>query len=163
MAKKKVEPIYQNWNQVDEALKAIAKIDNTLKIHESRLNDDINSIKNKTIGFTTPLLQEKGLLEENIKIYTEAHIDEFTEKKTKDFVFGQIGFRKSTEIVTRNIQAIIEALKNNRMLNCIITNEKINKEELEKYDDAALKKVGATRKSGDKYFYKINEERIESL
>lgn len=161
MAKKKAEPIFQTWEQIDDALKGIAKIDQTIKIHEAKMNDDINLIKTKVQNITTPLLEEKALLEKNIKEFTEANTAEFTDKKTKDFTFGQVGFRKSTSIITRNVKAIIEALKNNKMLDCIITKESINKDELTKYDDASLEKVGAKRKVDDVFFYKVDEERID--
>lgn len=161
MAKKKTEPIFQTWEQVDDALKGIAKIDQTIKIHEAKMNDDINLIKTKVQNITTPLLEEKELLEKNIKEFTEAKATEFTDKKTKDFTFGQVGFRKSTSIITRNVKAIIEALKNNKMLDCIITKESINKDELTKYDDTSLEKVGAKRKVDDVFFYKVDEERID--
>lgn len=162
MAKKKVEPIYKEWDQVNEALKSIAKIDNTLKMHEARLNEDINSVKTRMENVTAPLFKEKELLEKNISEFTEAHREEFTDKKTRDFTCGQVGFRKVSNIVTRNVQAILEALKNNKMHNAIIVKESINKEELEKYNDASLEKIGAKRKVEDKFFYKINEERIEA-
>lgn len=161
MAKKKAEPKFQTWEQIDEALKSISKIDQTVKIHEAKMNDDINMIKGRVQNITTPLLEEKELLEKNIKEFTESKVAEFKEKKTKDFTFGQVGFRKSTSIITRNVKAIIEALKNNKMADCIIAKESINKEELAKYDDASLEKIGAKRKVGDVFFYKVDEERIE--
>lgn len=161
MAKKKIIPVFESWEQVNEALKGVAKINQTLKVHEAKLNEDINAIKSKVQGVTAPLLEEKERLEKNIQEFTEAHAEEFTDKKTKDFSFGQVGFRKTTSIITRNVQAIMEALKNNKMLNCITVKESINKEELEKYDDESLLKVGAKRKIEDKFFYKIDEERIE--
>ena len=77
-----------------------------------KMNDDINMIKGRVQNITTPLLEEKELLEKNIKEFTEYKVAEFKEKKTKDFTFGQVGFRKSTSIITRNVKAIIEALKN---------------------------------------------------
>lgn len=161
MAKKKTEPLFKEWNQVDEALKGIAKINQTLKAHEAKMNEDINGIKSRVQALTTPLLAEKEFLEKNVQEFVEANASEFKDKKTKEFTFGQVGFRKSTSIITRNVQAILEALKNNKMLNCIIVKESINKEELEKYDDESLAKVGAKRKVEDKYFYKVDEERIE--
>lgn len=162
MAKKKVEPIFKEWTQVEEALKQIAKIERTLKVNEVNLNQDIDSIKSKVQADAKPLLEEKERLEKNIKEFTEDNIEEFKDKKSKDFSFGQVGFRKTTTIITRNVKAIIEALKNNKMNSCITVKEAINKEELEKYDDESLVKVGAKRKSEDKFFYKIDEERIEN-
>ena len=162
MAKKKAEPVFKEWNQVDEALKQISRIEQTLKINEVKLNQDIDSIKTKVQADAKPLIEEKERLEKNIKDFTEANIEEFKDKKSKDFSFGQVGFRKTTTIIIRNVNAILEALKNNKMNGCITVKESINKEELDKYDDAALTKIGAKRKSEDKFFYKIDEERIEN-
>lgn len=161
MAKKKTDPLFTEWNQVNEALKSIAKIDNTLKKHEANMNEDINTIKSRIETISAPLLEEKELLEKNIQEFVDNHKAEFTDKKTKEFTCGQVGYRKVSSITTRNVQAILEALKNNKMLNCIITKEAINKEELDKYNDASIEKVGAKRKIDDKFFYKIAEERIE--
>jgi phage host-nuclease inhibitor protein Gam len=146
MGKSKVVPVYQNWEQVDEAMKAIARIDNQLKIQEVKMNEDINVIKTRAQLITTPLLDEKSLLEKNIKEFTEANVSEFKDKKTKEFTFGQVGFRKSTSIITRNVKAIIEAIKGNKMDDCLIVKEAINKEELAKYDDASLEKIGLTER-----------------
>lgn len=161
MAKKKTEPVFKSWEQVNEALKGISKIEQTLKVHEAKLNEDINAIKNKAESNTVMLLEEKKRLEKNVQEFTKANIAEFKDNKTKDFTFGQVGFRKSTSIVTRNVKAIIEALKNNKMLECITIKESINKDELAKYDDESLNKVGAKRKVQDKFFYKVDEERID--
>lgn len=162
MARKKVEPLFKEWNQVDEALKQIAKIEQTLKINEAKLNQDINSIKTRVQAEAKPLLEEKQRLEKNIREFTEANVNEFTDKKSKDFTYGQVGFRKTSTLVTRNVKAILEALKNNKMFNCITVKESINKDELDKYDDESLAKIGAKRKIEDKFFYKIDEERIEN-
>lgn len=161
MAKRKTEIIFKSWEQVDEALKQISKINQELKIHEARLNKDIDTIKANVQSTIAPLQEEKERLEKNVREFTEANMEEFKEKKSMDFSFGQVGFRKSTSIITRNVKAILEALKNNKMFDCITVKESINKEELEKYDDESLSKVGAKRKTEDKFFYKINEERIE--
>lgn len=158
---KKIVPVYTDWNQVDEALKVIADIDNRMAIEEAKMNQDIDRIKTRTVEIFNPLIEQKELLEKNIEQFTKSKVSEFTDSKTKKFTFGSVGFRKSTEIVTRNVKAIIGALKNNKMLDCIIIKETINKDELAKYDDAALEKIGAKRKTGDKYYYEVNKERIE--
>lgn len=158
---KKVVPVYADWGQVDEALKMISKIDQTVAIHEAKMNEDIDSIKARVQSILTPLLQERETLEKNIKEFTESRMDEFKESKSKKFTFGTVGFRKSTEIITRNVKAIIGALKNNKMYDCIIVKETINKDELAKFDDAAIEKVGAKRKIDDKFYFEIDKERVE--
>lgn len=161
MAKKKTEPVFKEWSQVEEALKQISKIQQTIKVNEAKMNQDIDSIKATIQNEAKPLLEEKERLEKNIKEFTEANIEEFTDKKSKEFTYGQVGFRKTTTLITRNVKAILEALKNNNMLGCITVKESINKDELSKYDDESLSKIGAKRKTEDKFFYNIDEERID--
>jgi phage host-nuclease inhibitor protein Gam len=126
------------------------------------LNKSIDSLKEEADRAASPLLAQKEKLEIDIEQFTESKKAEFKDVKSKKFLYGTVGYRKASSLITRNVKAIIEALKQHRMIDCINTTEKINKEELEKYDDEALKKVGAKRKVVDKFYYELNEERIEA-
>lgn len=163
MAKKaKPEPVFKSWKQVNEAMRDLIEIDQHVYMIEATMNNQINEIKKEAELKVNPLLARKEELENNIQAYTEYHIDEFKDSKTKSLTFGEVGFRKATSLITRNVKAIIEALKQNRMNDCIKVTETIDKDELGKYDDAALLKVGAKRKTEDRFFCKPNIERIEA-
>lgn len=160
MKKKKPETTLKGWEEVDQALKEIGEIDRKVKTAEIEMNETISMIKASAEDKTRFLLKRKEELEEQIALFTEGRRDEFKEAKTKSFVYGEVGFRKTTSIITRNLKAIIEALKQNRMDDCIDVTEKLNKEKLAEYDDEALNKVGAKRKTEDRFFLKIAEERL---
>ncbi|PSJ66950.1 hypothetical protein C7J99_22975 [Brevibacillus brevis] len=162
LAKKKAAPVFQSWEEVNQAMREISVLDAQVSSAEAKMNQLINDIKADTEAVVTPLLQRKAELEQHIQVFTESCIDEFKDSKTKSLTFGEVGFRKTTSIVTRNVKAILEALKQNKMFDCIVTKESIDKDELAKYDDAALAKVGAKRDTKDKFFYKPAVERIEA-
>lgn len=162
VAKKKQEPAFKSWEEVNQGLKLIGELDRKIQAAESNMNERIDRIKADTENLVNPLIAQKTELETNIQAFTEYHVDDFKEAKSKEFTYGTVGFRKATSVITRNVKAILEALKQNKMTDCILVTEKLNKEELEKYDDAALQKVGAKRKTEDKYFYKLSVERIDT-
>jgi len=154
--------VYRNWDEVNQALKEVGDIDRNVVHIEADMNKKINEIKADAERDASSLLERKKVLETNIQQFTESCSDEFSSSKSKKFMYGTVGFRKTSSIITRNVKAILEALKQNRMTDCILVTEKLNKEELEKYDDKALGKIGAKRKVEDKFFYEISEERVDS-
>lgn len=164
MAKKKVtaEPKFKSWDEVNQALRDLIEIDQHIYTTEATMNNEINQLKQEAEAKTKPLLARKETLEQDIQAFTESRIDEFTEAKTKSLTFGEVGFRKTTSIVIRNVKAVLEALKLHRMNDCIKATETIDKDELGKYGDAALTKVGAKRVTKDKFFLKPDIERIEA-
>ena len=148
------------WDEVAIALREIAEINNRVSAAEVVMNSAIDEIKENYDKKVSGDLERKAELEKDIELYVKAHQSEFTEKKSREFTFGKVGFRKSTEIVTRNIRAIIEALKAHGMNDCIVVTERIDKNALEKYDDRAILAVGAKRKEGETYFCEVKEEKL---
>ncbi len=152
---------FTSWNEVNEALGKIRENTITIRRAEAAMNNQITAIKSAFSEKTVPLFAENAELEKEIEFFTKAHISEFTDRKTKEMTYGKVGFRKVSEIVTRNVKAIIEACKQHGMLDCIKVSEKLDKEALEKYADSAIETVGAHRKEGEKYFYDIDLEELE--
>lgn len=148
------------WDGVADALREIAGINNRISAAEAAMNSAIDEIKRNYDKKVAEDAERKAEIEKDIELYVKAHQSEFTEKKSKEFTFGKVGFRKSTEIVTRNVRAIIEALKAHGMTDCIVITERIDKNALEKYDDRAILAVGARRKEGEKYFCEVTEEKL---
>ncbi len=160
MAKVK-ESKFLSWKEVDEALGRIRENTITIRRAESAMNNQITMVKGAFSEKVEPLQAENAELEKEIEAYTKAHISEFTDRKTKEMTYGKVGFRKVSEIVTRNVKAIMEACKQHDMFDCIKVSEKLDKEALEKYSDKALETVGAHRKEAEKYFYDIDLEELE--
>lgn len=151
---------FKKWDEIAIALRELAEIDCAMTAAELSMNKAIDEIKASYESKVSERVERKRWLEDNVKLFVCERQNEFEDKKSKEFTFGKVGFRKSTEIVTRNVKAIMEALKRHAMSDCIITSEKIDKEALAKYDDEALLRVGARRKTGEKYYYEVNKEKI---
>lgn len=159
MAKKKISR-FENWDEVAIALKSIGECRMRIKKAEIALNTSIADMKESYADRVKEDLETAEDLEEQVKLFTNAHKSDFTDKKTKEFTYGKVGFRKSTEIITRNVKAIIEACKQHKMTDCIKVSEKLDKEAMDKYTDEALVAVGARRADKDNYFMEIAEERL---
>ncbi len=160
MAKIRVSK-FGSWKEVDDALGRIRENTITIRRAESAMNNQITMVKDAFSEKVEPLRTEIAELEQEIELFTKAHIGEFTDRKTKEMTYGKVGFRKVSEIVTRNVKAIIEACKQHGMTDCIKVSEKLDKEALEKYTDSAIETVGAHRKEAEKYFYDIDMEELE--
>lgn len=159
MAKKKVSR-FESWDEVGVAIGNIGQCRMRIKKAENALNASIAELKASYEEQIKEDLETAEDLEEQVKLFTNAHKADFADRKTKEFVYGEVGFRKSTEIITRNVKAIIEALKQHKMDDCIKVSEKLDKDVMATYDDKALTAVGAKRSEKDNYFMKIYEERL---
>jgi len=161
MAKKAKVLAFNTWEQVDGALKELATLGTMIAEGEALMNKEIDRIKSIYDEKCKSLLGHQKVLEANIKEFTKSRISEFTDSKSRKFMFGEVGFRKTTKITAKNVKAILEALKQNKMHDCIDVTESLNKDKLSEYDDASIEKIGAKRKVEDKFYYKIDTERIE--
>lgn len=159
MAKKKVSR-FENWDEVATSLKNIGQCRMRIKKAENALNASIAEMKESYEEQIKEDLETAEDLEEQVKLFTNAHKADFADKKTKEFTYGKVGFRKSTEIITRNVKAIIEACKQHKMIDCIKVSEKLDKDVMATYDDKALTAVGAKRSDKENYFMQVYEERL---
>lgn len=159
MAKK--ESKFKTWDDVAGALGRLREIELERRRAEILMNDAIRDIKERYSEKTAQGAAEKEELEKETELFVKAHKAEFEEKRTREFAYGKVGFRRTTEIVTRNVKAIIGALRQYNMAECINVKESIDKDALAKYDDEALKTVGASRKEKDKYFCEISIDGLE--
>ncbi len=154
-----------NYEEVQQALREIGEIDLKIEAEEAEMTKRVNEIKEKAQTTVAPLVERRKVLEEHIELFAEARKkDDFSEKKSMDLIFGEIGFRSTGGgIRVKSVKSTVEALlslgENYRHL--LITEHKPNKEALEGVTDDFLKKIGCTRpKKTDKFWYNIHRERI---
>lgn len=156
------EPALSSWAEVDQALREIREIDDTLAAYQAEHDRARDRLVAEYEAKAKPLLDRKGYLERSIKEFAEAHKQEM-DGKTKFLNFGRVGFRQSTRIVLRNAKAILAALKAKGMHDCIVVKEEISKKALDKYDDAVLAEVGAVRKVEDVFWYEVARDEIRQV
>ena len=158
MGKKKSS--IESWDEVGILLKEMA--DNQVYVNrlEAKMNSEITDVKERYNGMSRESLERISVIKEEILLFVSEHKKEFTEVKSREFTFGKVGLRKSTEIVTRNVKAIMEALKAHGMNDCINVKESINKDVLKNYSDEKIESVGAHRKESERAYCEVNLEKL---
>jgi len=150
-----------NWTEVDKVLKELCDIQRDITTCENDLNEKVNKIKNAANDKIISLTEKKEKLIAAVENYTLKNKDEFEKNRSKDLTFGVVGFRKSSSIVYKNINDVIEKLKKLKMTDCLKVVEKVNTSMLGTYEDKILKKVGASRETKDTFYYQLKMEGVK--
>jgi phage host-nuclease inhibitor protein Gam len=160
----KNQPVLKSWAEVDAALREIAERELMIEEIEGEMNKQINGIKISSELEAKPHQDRISKLGNDIKEFVTEHKDEI-DGKTKILNFGKTGFRLSTSIsiprAKDKVAAIIKSLKIRKMTDCIIVEEKVNKEVLKKYSEDDIIKVGAKLKKEDVFWYETAREKLK--
>ncbi|MEG2344175.1 MAG: host-nuclease inhibitor Gam family protein [Acidaminococcaceae bacterium] len=148
-----------SWDEVDANLKLIGEIDNKVRKIEAEMNDKIAEIKAKADAKIKYLVVEKERMELEIKDYAETNRADLS-GKTKIMTFGQLGFRQSTSIIVKKVQAVIAELKVRKLLDCITVKESVNKDNLRKQPEEVIVSLGCTKKVEDVFWYEPDYEKL---
>ena len=155
------------WDEVDVALKRMGEIDiQTSKIvGEATLK--INEIKEKAKPKIAGLDSERKHLEKIITLFCESKKDEFAKKRSREFNFGTVGFRTVKNVsIPRDkakLAALIKSLKAYGFNECIIYEEKPNKDKIAELADESIVKLGLKRTVKDSFRVVPKIEKIEEL
>ena len=160
MARKRVENSIKSWQEADEALLLIGRLDREIEAHEAAAQKYIEAIKEDLISASSPGRETKAALEMQLQAFCEARREEMKGKSRK-LNFGTVSFRQSTRIVIRGVAACIEALRSLGLADCIRVKESPDKEKMKDLDDAVLAQVGAKRQPEDVFGYEVNRERVK--
>lgn len=157
-----------SFNDIDLALKRVCE----LSVGIEKINGDVtlecNRIKEARKSEIERLENEKKFIEQQITLFCEENKAEFAEKRSKEFTFGEIGYRISKSVslprVKTKLQALLKAIKSFGLAKeCIIYEEKPNKEALAELDDADLVKLGLKRTIKDNFRIVPKIESLESI
>ncbi len=163
MARVRMESVkLKNWEDVGINLKMIGECQIAIERIEADMNMKISDLK-LDAALKSRVHQDK------IK-QMELEIKEFSEEnkvdikgKTKILDFGKIGFRISSKITLKSIEAVLNNLRARKMNDCIRTKVEVDKEALDKYPDEVIAAVGASRKVDDVFWYEIDREKLAKL
>lgn len=168
MARKKPQHVFpvKNDSEANTSLAEIAEIKRSLDKINNCLNDDIDKLKAEAKALAAPHESRLAALENGLMAYAEYNRDElFSGKKSKEYNFGSIGYRKSTEIKPLTKTTIAQVLGKVKELGfsaAIRVKESLNKDEMHTWPDERLSLVGARRVAKDTFWYEINEEEIRN-
>ncbi|MCL6558448.1 MAG: host-nuclease inhibitor Gam family protein [Firmicutes bacterium] len=163
MARVRIESAkLKSWEDVSLNLKEIGECQLAIEGIEAALNEKISDLKLEAAVQAKPYQDSIKKLELEIKEFTEENKVDI-KGKTKFMDFGKVGFRQSTKIIIKSIQAVLNGLKARRMDDCITVTETVNKERLREYPDEVIAAVGASKKTEDVFWYEVDKEKLVNV
>lgn len=169
MARKRVVEALSlhSWEDVNDALRQIAEAQIALGEIQSDMQKQILGAQKVAEEQSKPLNDNVAKLEREIKSFVTDHRDEMGKTKSVVLTFGEVGFRLSTSVslprAKEKLEEIIRRLKSRQMTDCIVVEEKVNKEALKKYGEDTVNAVGATWKQSDVFGYEVNIAKLEQI
>lgn len=153
-----------NFVDVDNELKRLCEILVNIAEIEGQVSLAVNKIKEEYAETIQNLNNEAEFIKQEIENFCEANKAEFADKRSKELVFGTIGYRVSKSVsLTRNkdkVAGLCESIKKFGFKDCISYEEKPNKDALCELDDTSLVKLGLKRVVKDNFRI---EPKLESL
>lgn len=153
-----------NFDDVDAALKELCECEVALSKLEGEVTLKCNEIKERYKEKTEPLVNQSAFIRQEIENFCEANKAEFAEKRSKELVFGTIGYRLSKSVslprVKAKVEGLIKAIKSYGFKDCITYTEKPNGEALAELNDGDLVKLGLKRVVKDNFRI---EPKLENL
>ncbi|GAB0173754.1 hypothetical protein NHP164001_17750 [Helicobacter trogontum] len=155
---------YNDFIAVDNELKRLCEILVNIAEIEGQVSLACNAIKEQYAERIQELNNEANFIKQEIENFCNANKAAFVDKRSKELVFGTIGYRVSKSVsLPRNkdkIESLCESIKKFGFKDCISYEEKPNKEALCELDDVALVKLGLKRVVKDNFRI---EPKLESL
>lgn len=153
-----------NFVDVDNELKRLCEILVNIAEIEGQVSLAVNKIKEEYVEVIQNLNNEAEFIKQEIENFCEANKAGFADKRSKELVFGTIGYRVSKSVsLPRNkdkVAGLCESIKKFGFKDCISYEEKPNKDALCELDDTSLVKLGLKRVVKDNFRI---EPKLESL
>jgi phage host-nuclease inhibitor protein Gam len=154
-----------SWEAVDTALRNVGELEIKIAEINGNANLKINAVKEEAARAIAPFAAQKDHVEKLITLYCEGNKAAFADRRSKQFTFGEVGYRlvKSVGLprVKEKLTALIEALKAFGLGDCVKTEETIDKEAIVELEDASLVKLGLKRVVRDSFRITPKLEAIE--
>lgn len=145
-----------SFSDVDVALKRLCEVSVGIEKINGEVTLECNRIKEARKSEVERLESEKSFLEQQITLFCEDNKAEFAEKRSKEFTFGEIGYRLTKSVslprIKAKVESLLKAIKSYGLSKeCIIYEEKPNKDALAELKDEDLVKLGLTRTVKDSF------------
>lgn len=154
----------QDYESVDKALKRLCELEVKITHIEGEVTLACNKIKEEYKPQVESLNNEANFIRAEIESFCESHKADFADKRSKELVFGTIGYRLSKSVslprVKAKVESLIAAIKSFGLRDCLIYEEKPNKEAIAELDEGSLVKLGLKRVVKDNFRI---EPKIEAL
>lgn len=161
-----VQPV-RSIEEANEALREIGELKRLAADIENRMNDDIAAIKANAAEEAAPHNTRRAALENGLLAFAEIKKDEiFDGKRSLRLDYGELGYRKSTELATVKgftWKQVLGKLKELAFKEAIRIKEEPDKEVMSQWPDERLALVGTERREKDTFWFEIDEAKIAML
>lgn len=168
MARKKLEvpKPFASWEEADEALRQIGDAQRAIEAAEHRMQEHIDQAKEVAAAEALPYRTLISELEPRLNAFADLNREAMGARKSKELVYGIIGYRKSTKVVmpraAAKVQEIVSKLRQRGMTDCIVTPPaKVDKDALRKYPPNDIVAVGASLNVEDVFWYETKREELQ--
>lgn len=160
MGRKRVEQALRSWDDADEVMQEIGRIDRELGKLEAHQNKLIDKIKAETKFNSEHLTKEKQALELQLEQFCESRKDEFKTVRSKKLTFGTVSFRLTSKLVAKSWERVLGACKDLGWNHCVRIKEEPDKEALKALGPDKLALVHCKLKVDDVFGYEIDQAKI---
>lgn len=144
-----------SWEALDQGLRRLGELEVTRQRINGDLTVKIQALKDEAAKEMTPIDTETAHIEALITHWCEGNKHEFADKRSRQFNFGEVGYRlvKSVALprVKEKVAALIKAMKAYGLGDMIATEEKPDKDALAELEDGTLAKLGLKRTVKDSF------------
>jgi len=165
MARKRVEPpttVIMSWAELDEALRKVALADLDIEKIEYGRDRKIVELKADAAAKIAKKQDEITDLAEAMRVFCEAHRDEFGEKKTMARALAEVGWRESTSIKpTKKVTAA--TLYECGLDDYLKIEPKCNLMAMRKLSNVCLELCGAKRVTADTFGYEMDWTKVAEV
>lgn len=163
MAKKKTVYVPKSRDEVSALITMIGEHQRELEQIQTKVNKQIEKIKNQIIEYSSFHQGEIDKLFESIYIFAQEHYNELTEKgekKTVHFLSGDILWRMTplaVSVAPRNVKKAIEWCKSHGLKRFLRIKEELNKETMLREREVAEKIWGVNIGQKEQFVVKPSE------
>lgn len=151
----------QDADRAQAVMAEIAAGEREIRIIDAALNERIDRAKAETAAVAAPFRARVALLAAGLQAYATYHKEQlFTERRSVVTVFGEFGFRRSSEIRPKprtTWAMILERISSLRLIEAMRVKSEVNREVLASWSDSQLEQVGAQRTEKDEFWYQVKE------
>jgi phage host-nuclease inhibitor protein Gam len=162
MARKQLISDYQDWQEVDNALRRLGEIEIHVTQLEGEMTLKLNEIREDYDTRAEGLKAEYRRIETGIELFTEARKEEFTKVRSRELTFGTIAYRIVHKVTIKSKKATVAALEVLGLGSYLRIVKEPDKEAMKSLDAGTLAKVGASLKTDDQLSIEPNIESLKS-
>ena len=158
-------PTNLSVQDIDNKVRRLGELQVSIAQIEGDLTVQTNQLKQHSKTKAQPLLDEKKIIEQEVKLWAEHNKSLFAKKRSVELNFGKIAFRVSHSLslprAKDKLQSLINSIKSLGFSQCIVHEEKPSKDLLLELTDSDLVKLGLQRKTVDNLRIEPNLEKIQ--